>query len=218
LDAIDNDIIQLLNGYRKAIDISFITSVTDAKGNITYVNKRFCEVSGYTEEEMLGGTFKKINSGFHDPAFFRELWNTIKSGNIWKGEIRNKTKDGNIYWVDAVILPVSFRQGTQFLSLESLITERKELESRREQYIRSLEHLVHLSSHHLRKPLVSLLGLIQLDIEKFSQAEYAKVMGYMRDPVEELDRISRDLTAYLELLKAKLDKPSAESKDINLPF
>ena len=95
---------ELLN-YKNALDRSAIVSITDVKGNITYVNEKFCEISKYSKEELLGENHRKINSGFHPPEFFQDMWKTIIGGNIWSGEIQNKAKDGSIYYVQSSIIP-----------------------------------------------------------------------------------------------------------------
>ncbi len=95
---------ELLN-YKNALDRSAIVSITDVKGNITYVNEKFCEISKYSKEELLGENHRKINSGFHPPEFFQDMWKTILGGNIWNGEIQNKAKDGSIYYVQSSIIP-----------------------------------------------------------------------------------------------------------------
>jgi len=96
--------IELLN-YKNAIDRSAIVSITDVKGNITFVNEKFCEISKYSKEELLGENHRKINSGFHPPEFFKDMWKDILAGKIWKGEIQNKAKDGSIYFVQSSIIP-----------------------------------------------------------------------------------------------------------------
>jgi PAS domain S-box-containing protein len=194
----------LLQGYKKAIDINIITSVTDQYGTILYVNKKFCEVSQYTEEELLGYNHRIINSGFHPSDFFAEMWTTIRSGNIWQGEIKNKAKDGSFYWVDTLILPVQHQTGTQYLSLRILITERKNLEAKKEEYLKSLEEIVQLVSHTLRKPLVSILGLMQLDPESLTETDRKKFYNYLKASASDLDNFTKEFTDYIYIIKNRL--------------
>ncbi len=98
--------ISFLNGYKTAIDTSSIVSKTDTKGVITYVNKMFCDVSGYTEEELLGRSHNIIRHQDNSVTLFKDMWETIEAKKIWKGTLKNKHKDGTAYTVNATILPI----------------------------------------------------------------------------------------------------------------
>jgi len=98
--------ISFLNGYKTAIDTSSIVSKTDKKGVITYVNKMFCDVSGYKEEELLGRSHNIIRHPDIPKEVFREMWDTIQAKKIWKGTVKNRHKDGSTYIVNATILPI----------------------------------------------------------------------------------------------------------------
>ena len=187
----------------EAIDYSLISSITDAEGVILSVNDKFCEVSKYSREELVGSNHRIINSNFHPKSFFENLWETIRAGNSWQGEIKNKAKDGQFYWVDTIIIPFSTESETRFLSLRMLINDRKELEAKKEDYTRSLESMLFYTSHNLRKPICSLMGLVNLDIEKMSINELNDWKKYIKQSMSEMDNTSRKLIEFLISLKEK---------------
>ncbi len=119
--------IRTLQAYQTAVDVAAIVSITDASGRIIYVNDKFVEISKYSTQELIGQTHKIVNSGFHPDDFFSNMWDTITGGHPWRGEIRNKDKEGNFYWVDTVITPVFDHKGRifQYLSVRNLITLQK---------------------------------------------------------------------------------------------
>jgi PAS domain S-box-containing protein len=116
-----------LTDYRYAIDQSAIVAITDQKGIIQYANKNFCKISKYSAKELIGQDHRIINSGYHPASYIKNLWATIAHGNVWRGEFRNKAKDGSIYWVDAFIIPFLNEKGKpyQYLTIRTDITEGK---------------------------------------------------------------------------------------------
>ncbi|MGF6487414.1 putative bifunctional diguanylate cyclase/phosphodiesterase [Pseudomonas frederiksbergensis] len=116
--------------YRRAVDAAAIFSETDLNGRITYVNDQFCAVSGYSREELLGQNHRLLNSGLHSADFFAAMWRTIALGNIWKGEICNRAKDGSLYWVDSTMVPVlddATGRVHRYLSIRFDISEKRQL-------------------------------------------------------------------------------------------
>lgn len=115
---------------KRTIDETAIVAITDKEGAITYVNKKFCEISKYQKEELLGQNHRILKSGYHPDAFYTGMWKTISTGHIWKGEVKNKAKDGTFYWVKTLILPLLNDKGTpsEYISIRVDITKEKEIQ------------------------------------------------------------------------------------------
>ncbi|WHY71185.1 PAS domain-containing sensor histidine kinase [Fictibacillus enclensis] len=132
--------IQELMDVKFALDESSIVAMTDKRGKITYVNDMFCEISKYSRDELIGRDHRIINSGYHSREFFGNLWKTIAAGKVWKGEIRNKAKDGTYYWMYTTIIPFLNEEGEpfQYMAIRSEITEKKRVEHELQQMMRRI--------------------------------------------------------------------------------
>jgi PAS domain S-box-containing protein len=138
-----------IKDYKFALDEASIVAVTDQEGKIKYVNDRFCEISGYSREELIGNDHRLLNSGYHSKTFMKDLWETIERGEVWKGEVKNKAKDGSAFWVDTTIVPFldENRKPVQYVAIRSDITAGKKLD----ETLRASERQIRNFAKHLHK-------------------------------------------------------------------
>ena len=110
-----------------ALEHHAVVTVTDRDGYITHVNQGFCEMMGYSRDELLGQTHRLVNSGLHPTAFFAQLWSTITKGQVWKGELCNRTKDGRNIWLAATIVPILGEDGgpREYIAFRTDLTQQK---------------------------------------------------------------------------------------------
>ncbi|WP_339675269.1 sensor histidine kinase [Cyclobacterium marinum] len=196
-----------LKQFKNGIDKAFILAITDKYGVITEVNETFCKISKYGENELIGKTHSILNSGHHDKQFFTKMWKTIRSGEIWIDEIKNKAKDGSYYWVLTAIVPFKNEdnQITEFMALRQDITDRKNAEEDRLQYLKKLEYknkeleqFAFVASHDLQEPLRTVINFTDLLARK--QKHHFDDIG-----IKSLDFIQEATVRMSQLIKSLLD-------------
>jgi len=198
-----------LEQIRYALDQSAIVAITDVPGRIKYVNDKFCEISKYSRDELMGQDHRILNSGFHSQAFIRDLWRTIAQGHIWRGEIRNRAKDQSLYWVDTTIVPFLDERGKpwQYMAIRYDITERKRQEQRlREQAtLSTLGEMAAVVAHEVRNPLAGIRGGVQVLGSLFpADADGRELIGDIIARIDSLNSVVGDLLAFARVREIKI--------------
>lgn len=188
-----------LSDLKNALDQATIFAITDKNDHITYANEKFCEVSKYTKEELIGQPHHILNSDYHPKQFFEDVWATIQRGEVWKGEILNKAKDGTLYWVDTTIVPFVDQHGEtyQHISIQYDITEQKKAEEmlQKAEKLSMVGELAAGIAHEIRNPLTTVKGFVQLLKESEGGSLYADTI------LGELDRINFIVSEFMVFAK-----------------
>ncbi len=190
-----------LGDFKRALDAAAIVAITDVTGRITYVNDKFVEISGYSREELLGQDHRIINSGYHPPEFIRDLWRTVARGEVWQGEIRNRAKDGHLYWVDTTIVPFVNELGKpyQYIAIRADVTARKAAEERltHQASLARVGQMAAVLAHEVRNPLAGIRGAMQVLLGRRSPEDPERaVMQEILLRTESLNELINDLLLF----------------------
>ena len=202
-----------LNNIKNALDESSLVAITDKNGTITYANKKFCEVAEYAEKELIGQNHRILKSGFHSPEFYEDLWKTISSGRIWRGELKNISKHGKYYWVKTTIVPLLDKNGNpdQYIAIRTEITDRKNAEEELltankiiEKRDKAKEEFSAMITHELKTPLTPIMGYCKM-LKKSSMLGNLNIE--QQEAVEAIERNAKQLERLIgDMLDArKLD-------------
>ncbi|MCB0392294.1 MAG: PAS domain S-box protein [Bdellovibrionales bacterium] len=207
-----------------ALDRASIVAITDRKGFITYVNQKFCEISQYSQNELIGNIHSLINSSYHSSEFFKVMWKTIAAGKVWKGEICNKAKDGSLYWVDTTIVPYLDENGVpnKYVAIRNDITDKKLAEKQlalerarviQSEKMASLGLLASGIAHEIGNPLGALRGRLEM-LEMLlngNETNIERMLEAIKISIGLTDRINR-------IIKALRAYSRDGSKDPYMPF
>ena len=238
------EVTRIISDYKIALDASSIVAITDAKGVIKAVNDNFCNISKYSREELVGADHRIVNSGYHSKEFMRQLWQTIASGRVWKGELRNRAKDGTNYWVDTTIVPFLNDSGKpyQYVAIRFNITQRKQAEEEirklneelevkvkertlelaqaleREKDLSELKsRFVTTAAHEFRTPLSTILSSVSL-IERYLDPGHAdKRIRHIERVKSSIRNLTDILNDFLSLDKLEQGKMEMENVTFLLP-
>lgn len=208
---------------RKALDETAIVAITDAKGKIKFVNDKFCQISKYSKEELLGQDHRIVNSGFHSKAFMKALWKTIASGKVWKGVIKNRNKTGEYYWVDTTIVPFvdETKKIHEYVSIRYDITRLKEIENQlniakdqAESANKIKSAFLANMSHELRTPLNGILGSANYLSTKVNDLKLKTMIDLIIRSGSNLLELINNI---LDLSKIEANKIQIVESEINLP-
>lgn len=209
-----------LTAYQTALDQNAIVAITDARGRISFVNDKFCEISGYSRDELMGSDHNILNSGTHPKKFFVEMWRIIGKGQPWNGEICNRAKCGRLYWVDSTIIPIRGPAGEiqRYVSIRYDITDRvsyaKELEERRieaEAANISKSQFLATMSHEIRTPMNGVMGMLELLLRDELPAEQERRALVAQESAKNLLTIINDVLDF-----SKIEAGQIEIE--NIPF
>ncbi|WP_417594453.1 response regulator [Oceanospirillum sp.] len=203
-----------LSAYKKAMDEHAIVSITDAHGKIEYVNAKFIEVSGFSENELIGRSHKLINSGVHPKGFFKSLWDKVHSGESWHHEVCNRRKDGRLYWVNATVVPMMDEEGcvTSMISVRTDITGIKKVEraltaakEHAEVANQAKSDFLANMSHEIRTPMNAVIGMSHLARQASQDDQVVGYIDKIQYSAQNLLSIINDILDFSKIEAGRLD-------------
>lgn len=198
----------------ESLNIAALVSETDASGVITAVNNKFCELSGYSERELIGKTHQLVNSRQHPAEFWQDMWQTILSGNIWRGEVCNRKKNGELYWVESTVFPKYNQKGdiSSFVSIRLDITEQKDTKFQLKEAVERAESLANAKSlflatmsHEIRTPMNGIIAMSELLGKTDLTPEQLSMLSTIKSSGNNLLVIINDILDFSKIEAGKLE-------------
>lgn len=214
-----------IRDIKSALDESAIVAITDQKGIITYTNENFRTISKYTKEELIGQDQQIINSGYHPTKFTRNIFVTIANGNVWKGEIKNRAKDGSYYWENTTIVPFLNENGKpyQYIAISTDITQEKlakenlnsalvDLEKKNKE----LDQYAYIVSHDLKAPLRAINNLSEWIVEDMPEMpeEVNTNFELLRGRIQRMENLINGVLEYSRIGRTKIEKETTDLKKV----
>lgn len=189
-----------LEDIEYALEQSAIVAFTDAKGVITHVNEKFCEISQFPKDEIIGRTHAILKSNYHDQAFYQDMWGKITRGKVWRGEICNRNRSGKYYWVDTTIVPFLNKEGKpyQYLAIRYDITQRKIQEEtlHRQEKLAAVGELATGVAHEIRNPLTSIKGYTEFLASEENATDKKELFTIILDEIDRLNDIVEEFMMF----------------------
>ncbi len=218
----ENESYKELRNFKEAIDTAALVSISDPNGVIISANPNFCNSCGYELDELIGENHRIISSGYHPNEFWQEVWQTIITGKIWQGEICNRKKSGELFWIDSTIIPFVNEQGIpyQYLSIRFDITEKKEssrlihlYNQELEKKNKELDQFAYIVSHDLKAPLRGINNLsqwIEEDLEGKIEPDTQKNLDLLRKRVYRMENLIDGILQYSRVGRVKSQSETYE--------
>jgi len=214
-----------VSDYKYALDQSAIVAITDTNGDIEYANEMFCKISKYSKEELLGKNQRIVNSGYHSQAFWKEMWDTIGKGKVWRSEVKNKERDGSYHWLDTTIVPFVNAKGKpeRYMAIRHDITDKKQRQVELKHYRKklektneNLEKFAYTAAHDMKSPLNSAMGLIDIIEMELKGNENQEVMTYLDLLKDTFNNTRQLVSGILEYSKTGFSDIEMEDVDLNM--